>query len=120
MGGTLGNELNQIHIYSPPMPGRGGHIIDRCINSIHIYLILFTCTPSQMQTIHSIEQGKAIMKTRGTNEFSQSASYAYNALAPSKKEKLRGKCSKLMQLLIAKNIKQNCIKYSKTLTNRYI
>ena len=68
-----------------------------------------------MQTIHSVEQGKAIMKTRGTNEFSQSASYAYNALAPSKKEKLRGKCSELVQLLTAKNIKQNMHKIFKNI-----
>ena len=88
-----------------PCPG-GGHIIDRYTNSIHIYLILFICIPSQMQTIHSVE-GKAIIKTRGTKEFSQAASYAYNALAPLEKEELRGKCSEHMQPLTAKNIKQN-------------
>ena len=56
------------------------------------------------------------MITRGTKECTQASSYAYNALAPTEKKELRGKYSKHMQPLPAKNIGKLLIKYSETLT----
>ena len=80
-------------------------IIDRCINTIHIYLFYLHVHHPKCK-LHFVE-GKAITKTRGTKEFSQAASYAYKALAPSEKEKLRGKCCDHMQPLTAKIIEKN-------------
>ena len=47
------------------------------------------------------------MKTRGTKEFTQTDSHAYNYITVSQKEELRKKCSEEAQPLTVKDIKRD-------------